>query len=183
MTFKPHHDPTHLYFITATILGWKQIFAQPAYAQIVLNSLDWHRRNDHWALYVYVLMPNHLHGIIKPLGEYSISNLLQSFGSFTAHAILARLKREGRHDLLAFFAHREDQDASKKHQIWKPIQPKNIHSTAFLREKVEYVHNNPVAKRWRLVEDRADYVYSSACFYDKGLRPIVEVDDIREWLL
>jgi len=22
MTFKPHHDPTHLYFVTATVLGY-----------------------------------------------------------------------------------------------------------------------------------------------------------------
>jgi hypothetical protein len=43
MTFKPHHDPSHLYFVTATVLGWQQIFAEPACAQIVLDSLDWHR--------------------------------------------------------------------------------------------------------------------------------------------
>jgi putative transposase len=182
MTFKPHHDPTHLYFITATVLSWKQIFVESAYARLILDSVDWHRRNGRWALYAYVLMPNHLHAIIKPLDNHSISSVLQSFGSFTAHAILARLKSERRHDLLAFFARRQDRDAGKKHQIWQPIQAKNIHSVAFLHEKLEYVHNNPIAKQWRLAEDRADYVYSSACFYDKGLVPIVEVDDIREWL-
>jgi len=181
MTFKPHQDPTHLYFITATVLGWKQLFIRPAYAQIVLDSLDWHRKHGRWALYAYVLMPNHLHAIIKPLGDQSISSVLQSFGSFTAHAILARLRDDARHDLLAFFAQRHDRDASKKHQIWQPIQAKNVYSVTFLREKLEYTHNNPVAKQWCLAEERADYAYSSACFYDRGLAPIVEVDDIREW--
>jgi hypothetical protein len=71
--------------------------------------------------------------------------VLQSFGSFTAHAILARLRSEDRCDLLAFFAQRQDRDSSKKHQIWRPIQAKNVHSLAFLREKLEYVHNNLVA--------------------------------------
>jgi REP element-mobilizing transposase RayT len=94
MTFKPHHDPTHLYFITATILGWKQIFTAPAYAQIVLDSLAWHRQHGRWALYADVLMPNHLHAIVKPLAERTISAVLQSFGSFTAHAILHRLRHD-----------------------------------------------------------------------------------------
>jgi len=183
MPFRPHSDPTHLYFITATVLGWKQLFTEPTYADIVLNSLDWHRQNNHWMLYAYVLMPNHLHAIVKPREDQTISTVLQSLGSFTAHAILTSLKNEGRHDLLAFFSQRADRDASKEHQIWQPIQAKNVYSAAFLREKLDYVHNNPVAKHWRLVENRADYAYSSACFYDRCRMPIVEVDDVREWLL
>jgi hypothetical protein len=45
MTFKPHHDPAHLYFITATVLGWKKLFNEPAYARIALDSLAWHRQH------------------------------------------------------------------------------------------------------------------------------------------
>jgi REP element-mobilizing transposase RayT len=183
MTFKPHQDPTHLYFVTATVLGWRQIFLESAYARIVLDSLAWHRRHDRWSLFAYVLMPNHLHAVIKPRETQTISSVLQSFGSFTAHAILARLENEDRHELLRFFAARQDKDRGKQHQIWQPIQPKNIYSVPFLREKLEYTHNNPVAKHWRLVEDRAQYGYSSACFYDRGLEPIVQVDDVREWLV
>ena len=183
VTFKPHHDPCHLYFVTATILGWKQVFAKPACAHIVLDSLDWHRRHGRWSLYAYVLMPSHLHAIVKPEGTQTRSSVLQSFGSYTAHAMLARWTTEGCHDMLTLFAQRQDEDAGKQHQIWQPIQAKNIYSTAFLREKIEYVHDNPVAKRWHLVENRADWPYSSASFYDKGVMPAVEVDDVREWLV
>ena len=183
MTFKPHHDPTHLYFVTATLLGWQQLFVQPDYARLILDSLNWHRQRNRWNLYAYVVMPHHLHAIVKPLGEQTISSVLQSFGSFTAHAILAHLQDDKRDDLLTLFSQRQERDASKQHQIWQPIQAKNITSIAFLREKFEYIHNNPVAKKWRLVEDRAEYVYSSACFYDRGHEPIVQVDDIREWIV
>jgi hypothetical protein len=31
-------------------------------------------------------------------------------------------------------------------------------------------------------EERVHYAYSSACFYDTGLGPIVEAGDIRGWL-
>jgi REP element-mobilizing transposase RayT len=182
MTFKPHHDPTHLYFITATVLGWRRLFAKSTYAHIVLGSLDWHRRQGRWALYAFVLMPDHLHAIIKPRNERTISDVLQSFGSFTTHSILAQLRAEGRSGLLTFFRQRQDCDVRKKHQIWQPIQAKNVHSRAFLREKLEYIHENPVAKRWHLAGEWADYPYSSACYYDKGVAAAVEVDDVREWL-
>jgi putative transposase len=183
VTFPPRHDPSHLFFITGTILGWRQILVEPAYAHIVLDSMDWHRRQGRWSLYAYVLMPTHFHAIVKPEETRTISSVLQSFGSFTAHAILARLESERRYDLLTCFGQRQDRDSSKRHQVWQPIQPKNIYSVAFLREKLEYTHNNPIAKRWHLVEDRADYAYSSACFYDRGEVPIVEVDDVRAWFV
>jgi putative transposase len=182
MTFKPYHDPASLYFITATVLGWKQLFARPAYAQFVLDSLIWHRQHGRWALYAWVLMPNHLHAIIKPLGDQTISSVLQSFGSFTAHMLLEHLKREQHTELLAFFAERQDKDAQKAHQIWQPIQAKNVTSIEFLREKLDYIHNNPVAKKWNLAAERAAYAYSSACYYDRDVEPLVAVDDIREWL-
>ncbi len=181
MTFKPYHDPTSLYFITATIVGWKQLFVRSAYAQCVLDSLSWHRSQGRWTLYAWVLMPNHLHAIIKPLGDQTISSVLQTFGSFTAHAILKHLKQEQQADLLEFFAERQDKDAGKAHQIWQPIQAKNVISIDFLREKLEYIHNNPVAKKWNLAAERALYAYSSAYYYDCDREPLVAVDDIREW--
>jgi hypothetical protein len=48
--------------------------------------------------------------------------------------------------------------------------------------KMEYIHQNPVAKDWRLVEDRAEYIYSSAGYYDCGRKPIIEITDINERL-
>ena len=108
MTFRPHHDPAHLYFVTATILGWKHLFIDSAYAEIALQSLNWHRRHGRWSLFAFVVMPNHMHFIVRPLGGQTISRVLQSFGSYTAHAILDRLRQDGRADLLAFFAQRQD---------------------------------------------------------------------------
>jgi REP element-mobilizing transposase RayT len=182
VTFKPHHDPTHLYFVTATIMGWRHLFIEPVYAHIVLDSLDWHQRNGRWSLFAFVVMPNHTHVVIRPLGDQTISMVLQSFGSYTAHTILDLLQEDRKTDLLRFFAQRQDRDASKQHQVWLPIEAKNVYSAEFLQQKVEYTHNNPVAKHWHLVDDRADYPYSSACFYDRGEEPIIAVADVRKWM-
>jgi len=180
MTFDSHHDVTHLYFVTATICGWKRLFAEPAYANIVLDSLAWMRRNRRMALFAFVLMPSHLHTIVKP-ENHAIGAVTHDFGSFTAHEILKQLRRDGRTDLLEFFREQR-RDPRHAHSIWQDIQAKNVYSPSFLREKLEYIHNNPIAKPWSLVRDRADYRYSSACYYDRGVMPIIEIDDVSEWL-
>lgn len=180
MTFDSRHDLTHLYFVTATVCGWKHLFADPTYADIVLGSLDWSRREGRMALFAFVLMPSHLHAIVKP-EDRTIGDLLQNFGSYTAHRILKQLRHDGRTDLLQFF-HEQRRDQRHQHSIWQDIQAKNVYSVEFLREKLEYIHNNPIDKQWRLAKTRAEYRFSSACFCDLGELPIVEVNDVRQWL-
>jgi REP element-mobilizing transposase RayT len=180
MTFDSRHIPNHLYFITASIVGWKPLFSKTEYANIILNSLTWLRREKRMSLFAFVLMPTHLHFIVLPL-ERSISNLLQNFGSFTAHKILKKLREENRKDLIDFF-HTHRRDNSIEHSIWQDIQAKNIYTEKFLLQKIEYIHQNPVAKGWELAQDRAGYQYSSACYYDEARKPIIEIDDIREFL-
>jgi len=179
MTFRPHHDPAHLYFAT-TLHGWRHLLAEPSYASIILDSLDWLRQHDRWCLYAFVIMPSHLHIIVRPSDSLIISHVLQQFASYTAHAILKELRKEQRSELLAFFA--EHADAGKQHGIWQEVQAQNVYSVDFLRQKLEYFHNNAVVKRRALVDNRADYPYSSACFYDRGVMPLIEVDDIGAWL-
>ena len=179
MTFNSQYDPAHLYFVTATICGWKHLFIQTFYADIVLGSLNWLRQQGRMNLFAFVLMPSHLHILIKPIGR-AIGNLIQDFGSFTAHEVLRQLKVDRQIALLQFF-HEQRRDKRHQHSIWQDIQAKNIYSVDFLREKLEYIHNNPLNKEWRLALTRADYKYSSACFYDRSEIPIIPVDDVREW--
>lgn len=181
MTFPSVHDINHLYFVTASISGWKHLLAEAKYSEIVLNSLVWLQNEKRILLFAFVLMPSHLHLILKPEDE-TIGNIVQDFGSYTAHAILRELRKEKRDDLLQFF-HRQRRDARHKHSIWQDIQAKNIYSHKFLSQKLEYIHSNPVSKDWKLVDDRTGYKYSSACFYDKGITPIIPITNLNEWLM
>jgi putative transposase len=181
MTFDSRHDPTHLNFVTATVIEWKHLFAETAYADIVLNSLDWLRRNDRLMLFAFVLMPSHLHMLIKPQGR-AIGDIVQEFGSFTAHELLKQLRTDERRELLQLF-YAERRDSRYQHSIWQDIQAKSVYSISFLREKMEYIHNNPIDKQWQLAASRAEYHYSSACFYDHDETPIILVDDIRPWMM
>lgn len=180
MTFDSINDASHLYFITAAICGWKHVLAESRYAEIVLGSLDWLRRANRMELYAFVLMASHVHMVVKPI-DRTIGDLLQDFGSFTAHAILKQLRMVNREDLLGFFR-LESRDPRHEHSIWQDMQAKNVYSKDFLRQKLDYIHNNACNKEWRLVEDRADYRLSSACYYDLGIVPVIGIDDVRKWL-
>jgi len=181
MTFSSFHDPSHLYFVTASICGWKHLFAEQKYAQIVLDSLVWLQKEKRILLFAFVVMPSHLYFILKPENRV-IDEILQDFGSFTAHTILHQLRMDQRNDLLKIF-HEQRRDARHQHSIWQDIQAKNVYSHELLSEKMEYIHSNPVSIAWRLVADRADYKYSSACFYDNRNTPMIPITDVNEWLM
>jgi REP element-mobilizing transposase RayT len=177
MRYKPLHIPGHLYFVTIALIEWLPLFSDHSYASIALQSLDWHRRNKRFFLYAFVIMPTHLHWICQPKEPYTINIVLQSFASFTAHEILKKIRQIEHYDWLNIFAKYAKPD--KQHRIWQTPLAENIVSFDFLAEKLEYIHNNPVAKLWDLSTDRADYHYSSACFYDRDETPIIRVDDVR----
>jgi REP element-mobilizing transposase RayT len=181
VTFDTVHDPTHLYFVTSPLVEWQPLFVHYQYASIVLNSLQWHREQERVLLFAFAVMPTHVHWIGKPRDPFEISHVLESFSSYTAHEILKLLRSEGRDDWLAVFA--AHAKPGKNHRIWQKTEAKNAYSVEFLREKLEYTHNNPINKHWNLVADRADYRYSSACFYDRGQEPIIPIDDVRSWLV
>jgi len=180
MKFQPIQDFHQLYFVTISVSGWKHLFSQPKCAALVLNSLDWLRKQKRIKLYNFCLMPNHLHKIIRVLQPFTLSQVLHSFESFTSHAILKLLKEENKNDLLEYFRQCAKTDFDRDLRFWHDPFVENILSEWFLREKFEYTLNNPINKNWRLVKDRADYQYSCACFYDRDEKPIIEIDDIRE---
>jgi hypothetical protein len=72
----------------------------------------------------------------------------------------------------------------KKGQIHKVFEDsfdaKECHTEKFIFQKLQYMHLNPVSKKWNLVNDFIDYQYSSAAFYEAGVRVnnIIHVNDV-----
>ncbi len=184
MSFRSIHVENHLYFITATVAGWNKLFLDKKYVSVVLNSLKWLRENKRIKLFAFVIMPHHMHFICIPLNGYQIGEIIQNFGSYTAHKFLKIMRQDGEIELLKYF-----KDAALKSKLkinyhfWERIQAKNIFSEEVLKQKLEYIHNNPIAKNWTLASNRFDYTYSSACFYDKDAKPIIDIDDVRTLMI
>jgi REP element-mobilizing transposase RayT len=167
-----------VYCVTATICGRKPLFAEDQFISLILKSLEFQKSRNRIKLYAYVIMPTHLHIIVQPV-DRTIAKFEQDFGSSASHEIVNHLIHTDRKDLLQFFA---ENSVDRRHsfRIWNDIAHKPVLSESTLREELETLHNNPVKPNWHLVEDRDEYPYSSAKFYDLGVSGLLKVDDVRE---
>lgn len=115
-----------------------------------------------------------MHLIASAKEEGNLSDILRDFKKFTSKALIDAIKEtlESRRDwmLNLFWYARKNNKKIKYFKVWQDgNDAKEIHSTAFLDEKMDYIHNNPV--RAELVARPEDYLYSSARDYagEKGL--------------
>ena len=61
----------------------------------------------------------------------------------------------------------------RKYQFWKDRSyNKQLCNRKVVEQKLEYIHNNPVSKKWNLVTDVEDYCFSTAKYY---------LQNINEW--
>ncbi len=65
------------------------LLRQPENAGLVAEALR-HFDGDRYVLDAFVVMPNHVHAIVKPLGQHELSDILHSWKSFTAKEIKKR---------------------------------------------------------------------------------------------
>jgi REP element-mobilizing transposase RayT len=70
------------------------LLRNPKAAQILAESLR-HFDGQRYVLDAFVVMPNHMHALVKPLDDYSIAKILHSWKSFSANAINHQFGREG----------------------------------------------------------------------------------------
>lgn len=180
MKYQSIQSTTGIYFASSVIAKHKPIFWSDEVAIISLNSLKWFRDNNLVKLYAFCLMPNHIHSIVRLIGLDGIEDMMTSFHKFTGRRLIKYFEEIQDDDLLSFFSNAAKNKNDRTHLVWEDSVVKIIESENVLLKLIEYIHNNPVNKKWRLVEERSDYRYSSACFYDKGLMPIIPVDDVRE---
>jgi putative transposase len=61
---KAHKEGT-LYFCTLTVVGWADVFSRRRNAEVIIQSLAYCQANKGLELFVYGLMPSHLHLIAR----------------------------------------------------------------------------------------------------------------------
>jgi putative transposase len=109
-------DPAAPHFLTCTVLQWLPLFAQPATARILLDSLEYLQGKGGLTLYGYVILENHCHLLGR---SPDIGKTMASVKSYTAGAIIKRLTE--RHspvlELLAF--HKARHKTDREHQVWQ----------------------------------------------------------------
>ncbi len=173
-------EKEHWFFNTSSIFNFNYLLHKKEYAEIVLNSLNYFVLNNKLYIGAFVIMPNHIHLIIKTKNNYRLSDINRDFKKFTAQKIIFTMK--DKHDSLieSFIVNKCDREI----QIWKRnLNIKNVYSADFMIQKMEYVHNNPCQKHWNLVNSPEDYEFSSASFYINNIpNKYLDLFDLREIL-
>lgn len=165
------YDKEVAHFLTATTVNWLPLFSNPNHAQVILDALRHLVEQQRWTLYAYVVMEHHLHWIAS---APDLVSEVRGFKSFTARTIIDTLKeRNAQWTLQQLAYHRSTQRKKQRYQVWQEgSYPKEIQGGAMLRQKIDYIHHNPVRRGY--VDEPTHWRYSSARDYagEPGLIPV-----------
>ena len=178
--FKDHDGA---YFVTCATVQWVDVFTRSIYSDIVVESLNYCIANKGLVLHAWVIMPNHIHLVISRKGSSSLSDIMRDFKKFTSAKIIEAINSpiESRKNwMLWLFKSAGESNSNNQHyQFWQQDNhPIELVSTSFTKQKIDYLHENPV--RAKLVDSAQRYVYSSAKDYsgECGLLPITILEEV-----
>lgn len=182
------NEDSYAHFITTNTFGYKSIFKNIDCCRILLKNIDFYRNKIDFKLIGYVIMPDHFHCLIwwnsEKLPKLTISIIMHRLKGRSAKMISDYIL-SGRQGFYALpDIHRgikasitqkgrlSTRDAIK---IWHPsFYDFNIYSEEKLRQKLNYIHLNPV--RAGLVNKPEDYPYSSYRNYYLDDEKIIKID-------
>lgn len=180
-------DQHGLYFVTCTIVGWIDVFSRKCRRDTVIESLKYCRREKGLLIGAYVIMTNHIHLVVKVKDNsaFTLSDILRDFKKFTANTILKAInspkesRQEWMNHMFTYFAKYNTNNREK--QFWiQDNYPVELFTQRATWQKINYIHNNPVAAGW--VDHPAEYVYSSARNYERGNdKGLMEIDLMEPW--
>jgi putative transposase len=175
-------DNGQIHFITFAVVEWVDVFTRKDYAEIVINSLQHCQENKGLELYAWCLMSNHLHLLASTTSkEILLSDILRDFKKFTSKQIIQAIKDNPKESRKTWMLNIFEQagainSRNKNYQFWRQENhPVEVYSLKFITQKLQYIHNNPVAAG--LVSEPKDYNYSSAKNYahQKGMLDVLYI--------
>ena len=163
-------NPELPHFITLTVLHWIPVYTRPDTVIILLDALRYLIKEG-LTIYAYVILENHCHFVVQ---SKELDRDLARFKSYTAKQLIKYLHENQVKqilDQLEFYkkAHKKD----RAYQFWQEgVHPEWIQNDAMMKQKVDYIHHNPVKRGY--VDEAEHWRYSSARNY-AGVKGLLEV--------
>ncbi|MFP7753879.1 REP-associated tyrosine transposase [Thermodesulfobacteriota bacterium B35] len=164
-------EPDQPHFLTCTVVEWLPVFTRPEAAEIIFDTWRFLQQRQGLQIFGYVLLENHLHAVTRAGNLPAIWRNFKSYSArqlismLTGRAVVVFLKRM-RFSRRAF---RED----RQYQFWQEgSHPQAISGEEMLRQKLEYIHLNPVKRGY--VDRPEHWRWSSARNY-AGMEGCIEV--------
>ncbi len=182
MHYKEEHRKSYIrigeiYFWTATINNWMKLLMNDRYKDIIINSFRYLSNAGKIDVFAFVIMPNHIHIIWRINAMNGKETAQGSFLKYTAHEFRKLLMREN----LAMLSLYAVDSSNKLHEFWqRDSLAIHLYSREVAYQKLDYLHRNPTAKHWQLIDDYLKYTYSSVRFYEPGIKDYDFLKDFRE---
>jgi REP element-mobilizing transposase RayT len=178
MTLPHFHIEGHIYYVTIVVHNRLPLFTRPSFVIPLYDSLNFYRHKQDFKLLGYVIMPDHVHLILWPFGPATVSDIMRDYKKFTSTRLIRQAEAEQIEAWTSAFERAGRETGRSQNKVWQDSYwDVNIYSERFVRQKLDYLHSNPV--RAGLVEKPEDYVYSSYRNYVYGEEWLIEID--REW--
>jgi putative transposase len=175
MAVKTKHSSEYtLYFCTFTCYEWLHLFELTNSYDVVYKWFHFLKNSKQTDVVAYVIMPNHVHCILSLAGnDFDLNKIIGNGKRFMAYELIKRLEETGKETILQQLrqglTEREIKKGQKHKVFEESFDAKPIYSDHFFKQKMEYIHMNPVSGKWCLIHDFTMYEHSSASFYELGL--------------
>jgi len=142
------------------------VLRRPEAAQCVVDTWR-HFDGERYDLIAWVVMPNHVHVLVRVYEGVPLAKIVQSWKSYTARRIRPLMQEESRAGVQPLPATMEEKDSpagarrSRKQGVWvREYWDRYIRDERHFLTAVEYIHRNPV--KAGLVRRASDWPWSSA---------------------
>jgi putative transposase len=168
---KRYYGKGDLHFMTFSCYRRIALLGTARARNVFVRALGEVRKKYGIVLVGYVVMPEHVHLMIGESKKGTPSSVVHSLKLRVSKRMRRRRREQSPSQRTLPF--REGERVLP--QFWqKRFYDFNVYSAAKRREKLEYMHRNPVMRR--LVKDPKDWVWSSYSSYSGRGTPLMEMD-------
>jgi len=141
---KRYHGRGDLHFITFSCYERRALLGTVRARDLFLKILEQVRRRCAANLMGYVVMPEHVHLLLSEPKKGTLAKLMQVLKQRVSHAMRRGRRREVSGQLLLAFP----ASSSGLRRFWqRRYYDFNVYSAQKIREKLDYIHANPVKRK------------------------------------
>jgi len=168
---KRYYGKQDLHFLTFSCYRRLPLLGTQRARDVFVRELSRARTERGFHLVGYVVMPEHVHLLVSESRKGTPSTALQVLKQRVSRKLRKRRRKVLGGQLTLGFV----EDAGGLRQFWQArFYDFNVYSSGKLREKLNYMHANPVIRR--LVKHPKDWPWSSWSNYAKNGAGMIAVD-------
>jgi putative transposase len=171
---KRYYGRGDLHFLTFSCYRRLPLLNTKRARNLFVHALGKIRERYQFALVGYVVMPEHVHLLIGEPAKGTPSVVLKVLKQRVSRDLRRRKRRVPAGQMRLALTGGD----GNVPRFWQPrFYDFNVWSAKKIREKLEYMHRNPVTRK--LVEHPKDWPWSSWSFYAKGEAGLVPIDVVK----